>query len=284
MTQSEANASRIVSAAPVTERTGISLTGTIPIFHLQAWAPAWFYSALNWLAKSYVDANNVVQAFNNYLIGSDVDPYSQLGSTRLFFIERVEDVFLLSVAADVNSTAPVSSGARYPTSDAGILAMYNDLAASPIFSAVKYCYIPGRYAPSAFAAEALATIESGYDPSTGIRIIVQGSAVAQVVPLADFVATHNEQIYDEDPQIVPIITALVYDVTQNNSLGATTFALPVYYSRDQLGGTYYVNKFAITTTVNGATINCGQTALFPGGPGSSQRSPRRLHGSSSQIR
>lgn len=118
-----------------------------------------------------------------------------------------------------------------------------------------------------FGVAALPTIESGYDPSTGIRIIVQGSAIAQVVPLADFVATHNEQIYDEDPQIVPIVTALVYDVTQNNTLGATTFALPVYYTRDQISGTYYVNKLATTTTVNAASVNCGQTALFPGGPG-----------------
>jgi hypothetical protein len=267
MAQSEAKASQIVSAAPVTERTGISLTGSIPIYYLQEWAPAWFYSALNWLGKSYIDANNVEQAFNDYLIGSDVDPYAQLGSTRLFFIERDEDVYLLSVAADVNSTAPVSAGTRYPATDAGILAMYNDLAASPIFSAVKYCYIPGRYATSGFAVAAFPALESGYDPSTGIRILVEGSAIAQVVPLADFLATHNEQIYDEDPQIVPIVTALVYDVTQNNTLGATTFALPVYYARDQIGGTYYVNKLATTTTVNGATVNCGQTALFPGGPG-----------------
>jgi hypothetical protein len=265
MAQSEANASRIVSAAPVTERTGISLSGTIPIFHFQEWAPAWFYSALNWLNKSYTDANNITQSFNNYLIGSDADPYAQLGSTRLFVIERLEDVFLLSIAADVNSTAPMSGGARYPTSDAGILSMYNDLAASPVYSAVKHCYIPGRYATSVFGVEG--NIGSGYDPSTGIRIIVQGSAVAQVVPLDDFLTTHNEQIYDEDPQIVPIVTALVYDVTQNNKLGATTFALPVYYTRDQISGTYYVNKLATQTTVNGATVNCGQTALFPSGPG-----------------
>ena len=75
---------------------------------------------------------------------------------------------------------------------------------------------------------------------------------------------------------MPIVTALVYDVTQNNSLGATTFALPMLYSRDQIGGTYYVNKFATTTTVNGATVNCGQTALFPGGPGYSGTSALAL--------
>ncbi len=267
MAQAEANASQIVSAAPVVARTSMTLTGTIPILQLQQWAPAWFYSALNWLGKSYVDANNVGQSFNDYLIGSDVDPYAALGSTRLFLIKRIEDTFLLSIAADVNSSASLSASARYPNTDTCILAMYNALAASPVFASVKYCAVPGRFASSGFAVAALADLESGYDPSTGIRIIVEGSAIAQVVPLADFNARHNEQIYDKDPQIVPIVTALVYDVTQNNSLGATTFALPVLYSRDQISGTYYVNKFATTTGVNGATVNCGQTALFPGGPG-----------------
>src|ERR1035438_8391258 len=264
--QSEAEASQIVSAAPVTERTGISLTGLMPILHLQEWAPAWFYSALNWLGKWYIDANGIEQEFNSTLIGSDVDPYAQLGSTRLFFIER-DDMYQLSIAADVNSSAQASTRTPYPLADAGILAMCEALAASSIFSAVKYCYIPGRYTPPEIGAVALPSLGSGYDPSTGIRIIAQGSAIAQVVPLADFVTTHNEQIYDEDPQIVPIITALVYDVTQNNALGAKTFALPVYYTRDQISGTCYVNKLATTTAVNGATVDCGQTALFPGGPG-----------------
>src|ERR1700678_1875346 len=104
MAQAEANASQIVSAAPVVARTGMTLTGTIPIIQLQQWAPAWFYSALNWLGKSYVDASNVEQVFSSYLAGSDVDPYAQLGSTRLFLIEFNADigVYLLTIAADVN--------------------------------------------------------------------------------------------------------------------------------------------------------------------------------------
>ena len=86
----------------------------------------------------------------------------------------------------MNSTASVSARTRYPNTDAGILAMYNALAASPIFASVKYCAVPGRFVTSSFAVAALANLESGYDPSTGIRIIVEGSAIAQVVPLADF--------------------------------------------------------------------------------------------------
>ena len=265
-TTTSANASQIVSSANVVERTGISLTGTIGIVRLQEWAPAWFYSALNWLGKSYVDANNTEQAFTNYMYGSDVDPYAQLGNTRLFFIALQDDVFVLSIAPNLTSTAQQSTITRYPKSDQGILAMYNALAASPIFGSLKYCYIPGRYASNVFAAEDFG-LSSGYDPATGIRVIVEGSAVAQVVPVEDFLATHNEQIYDPDPQIVPIVTALVYDVTQNNALGATTFALPIYYTRDLINGTYYVNKIATSTTLNGATVNCGQIALFPGGPG-----------------
>lgn len=282
MSNSEAKPTQIVSAAPVTERTGISLTGILSPLHFQQWAPAWFYSALNWLGRSYVDASNNEQEFNNYLIGSDVDPYAQLGSTRLFLIERNGGELLLSVAADVNSTASLSTGTRYAMTDAGILSLYNDLAASSTFSAVKYCYIPARYAPAAFAGEEI-HIESGYDPSTGIRLIVLGSAIAQVVPLGDFTATHNQQVYDEDPQIVPIVTALVYDVTQNNTLGATTFALPVYYSRDQISGTDYVNKLATTTTLNGGSVHCGQTALFPGGPGFDDRFAIALNPTGSAI-
>ena len=34
---------------------------------LQQWAPAWFYSALHWLGKSYYDASNVQQTFNQYV-------------------------------------------------------------------------------------------------------------------------------------------------------------------------------------------------------------------------
>jgi len=83
MVQSAANSSQIVSAAPVVARTGVGMTGTTPIIRLQLWAPAWFCSALNWLRKSYFDANNAAQALSTHLIGSDVDPYMQLGSTRL---------------------------------------------------------------------------------------------------------------------------------------------------------------------------------------------------------
>ena len=264
--QPEVTASQIVSAAPVVEYTGTGLTGKGRLPPIQRWAPAWLYSALNWLGKSYIDANNAQQAFGDYLFGSDVDPYAQLGSTRLFFIQRIETLYRLSIAADVNSTAPISGGTRYPATDAGILQMYEALAASPVFSAIRYCYIPAGYGVSDFAPGGPA-IPGGYDPSTGIRVIVGGSAVAQVVPLGDFTKTHNEQVYDEAPQIVPIVSALVYDVTQNNEVDARTFVLPAYYARDQISGAYYVNKLATTTTVNDATVSCGQTAIFPGGPG-----------------
>jgi hypothetical protein len=268
--QSDSNASQIVSAAPVVEPSSANLTTVIgslghgPV-RLQQWAPAWFYSALYWLGERYVDANGAEQSFSPYLIGSDVDPYQQLGSTRLFVILGSSDGFFLSVAQDVNSTAPLEGPTLYQATDDGILALYNALAASAIFASVKYCYIPGRVATSSFANEE--GIGAGYDPSTGIRVILEGSAVAQIVPLGDFKATQNEQIYDPDPQIVPIASSLVYDVTQNNALGAATFALPVYYARDLVNGTDYVNKFATTTTLNGATVHCGQTAFFPGGPG-----------------
>ena len=50
-----------------------------PRLTLQQWAPAWFYSALNWLGKSYYDASNVQQSFNLYMVGSDVRSLYVLG-------------------------------------------------------------------------------------------------------------------------------------------------------------------------------------------------------------
>ncbi len=114
----------------------------------QSWAPAWFYSALNWLGNSYYDASNVQQSFSLYMAGSDVDPYSRLGSTRLFMIFSTRETFRLTLAADVNSSAPSSGGTTYPNTDEGITQMYTALSASPIFSSVRYCYIPGRLGPN----------------------------------------------------------------------------------------------------------------------------------------
>src|ERR1700722_18066902 len=112
-----------------------------PPQEVQEWAPAWFYSALNWLGQSYYDASNAPQNFSLYMVGSDVDPYAKLGSTRLFMIFYDGDDFRLTLAADANSLAPTSGGSSYPNTDAGIRQMYLDLSASPIFSSVKYCYI-----------------------------------------------------------------------------------------------------------------------------------------------
>ena len=80
--------------------------------------------------------------------------------------------------------------------------------------------------------------------------------------------THNEQVYNDQPVIVPLVTALVYDVTQYNTLNATTFVLPVCYVRDQISpGTFYVSRLRTNATIGGGPVDCGQTAVFPGGPG-----------------
>lgn len=274
----EVNINQIVRPAPqapVLTPLPIFTIGKTPVQGPQEWAPAWFYSALNWLGKSYYDASFVRQSFSTYMVGSDVDPYAKLGSTRLFVISFLRESFWLSLATDVDSDAPLTLGTAYPNTDAGIRQMYVDLSASPIFSSVKFCYIPGRLGSDlganvpGIAATAISTLRSGYDPASGLRVLVLGSAVAQAVPLDDFLKTHNEQIYDEDPLIVPVVSALVYDVTQNNALGATTFGLPVFYSREQVSpGNYYVNKLgAPILNPDGTTANYGQTVLFPGGPG-----------------
>ena len=282
MAKIDSGISQIAVPAPVAaDRT---LNGITSIHRIQQRAPAWFYSAINWLGQSYYDANGTSQSFNAYLIGSDVDPYAQLGATRLFVITRTDNIYRLSFASDTASSAPLNEGARYESTDAGILQMYLDLAASPIFAAVNFAYVPGRlYTGTAVTFAPVTNLESGYDPSTGIRIIALGSAIAQVVPLGDFQQTHNEQIYDEDPAIVPVVTALVYDVRQNNTLGATTFNLPVYYTRDLIAGTTYVNKIAMTATAGGATANCGQTAIFSGGVGYDDAAAESLNLDSTSI-
>jgi hypothetical protein len=247
------------------------------ILRQQIWAPAWFYSALNWLSRTYTDANNAQQSFDPSMYGSDVDPYAQLGSTCLFCItqQRNSVYFTLYLAQDTDSVS-LGAGNTYPNTDDGITAMYTALSASSIFSAVKFCYIPGllgsdinptAYTASAFASAPPSTLQSGYDPATGLRVIAQGSAVSQVVPLDQFQTSHNEQIYDTTPAIVPIASSLVYDVTQFNQLGATQFLVPVFYARDRVQSSYYVNKIGGPITISNQTAQCGQISVYAGGPG-----------------
>ncbi|SPE36931.1 hypothetical protein SBA3_2530003 [Candidatus Sulfopaludibacter sp. SbA3] len=249
----------------------------IPKPRFQQWAPAWFYSALNWLGKSYYDASNVLQMFNSFLAGSDVDPYQNLGATRLFQIVYLRDEFRLTLAADVLSPAPASGGTTYPNTDDGIRDMYLALSASPIFAAVKYCYVPGRIGSDLNPNPSVNNFDSGYDPATGLRSVVLGTAVSQVVPLGDFTKGRNEQIYDDNPAIVPLVTALVYDVTQHNTLGATTFVLPVYYTRDQVTtGSYYVSRLGVKGSLGDASVDYGQAVVYQGGPGYSAASATQL--------
>lgn len=222
------------------------------------WAPAWFYSALNWLGKRYYDANDIHQSFSNVMAGSDVDPYQGLGATRLFLVIRMGAGFRLSIAPTADTVARSSGAITYPGTDEGIREMYMALAASPVFDQARYCYVPGRIGSDLDLdpeVDYSTPLENGYDPATGLRAVVFGSAVSQVVPLDDFIITHNEQIYDQSPTIVPLVTALVYDLTQHNELGATSFTLPTVYTRDRISaGTDYVSRI-------------GQTVVFEGGPG-----------------
>lgn len=234
------------------------------------WAPAWFYSALNWLNKTYYDANSVAQSFNNYMAGSDVDPYAQIGSTRLYLVIRTGESFRLSIAPDAASPASDADGTFYPNTDEGIREMYLALAASPVFANVKYCYVPGRIGADLdppgnerFAAFG-SPLENGYDPATGLRAVVLGSAVSQVVPVDQFIKRHNEQVYNPSPVIVPFVTALVYDLSKHNTMGATTFTLPIFYTRDRIAA----GKDAVS--------KAGQTVAFAGGPGYNDASATAL--------
>ena len=284
--ESENNVVKIVvpisTIAATASTTSASSTATISarspseIFRPwpRAWAPAWFYSALSWLGRTYYDASNTQRSFGIYLAGSDVDPYQKLGSTRLFLIKLLRDEFFLTIAPDAESDAPLDGQGRapYPRTDAGILQMYQDLAASDIFASVTHCYVPGSVDLASNLQAQASGNATGYDPATGLRRILLGSAIAQVVPLGDFTQAHNEQVYDESPDIVPLATSLVYDVTTNNAVGARTFVLPVAYVVDQLAPRQYaVNRFGTTQTPqNGAatpSFDHGQTAVFGGGPG-----------------
>ena len=151
--------------------------------------------------------------------------------TRLFLIQLMRsEFFFLSIAADIDSDAPLSTNNAklYQRTDAGILQMYTDLSASGIFPAVTHCYVPGNVNLATSLAQQLAGKLIGYDPATGLRRILLGSAIAQVVPIGDFATTNNQQIYDPTPSIVPLATSLVYDVTTNNAI-AKAFVLPMAY-------------------------------------------------------
>ncbi len=257
----------------------------------RGWAPAWFYSALSWLGQSYYDASNTQQAFNIFLAGANVDPYRRLGATRLFVIVFERDEFLLSIAPDVDSDAPLTGDSLkiYPRTDAGILGMYTDLAASDIFPFVTHCYVPGKVGFSPKLQEQLASKLVGYDPASGLRRILLGSAIAQVVPVGEFSQTYNEQVYDESPTIVPLATSLVYDVTTNNMIGAKTFVLPTAYVVDQATpGQFAVNRFGGTKKTQQAnqastSVDYGETAVFENGPGYDATKATKLQQSSSSV-
>jgi hypothetical protein len=270
-----------------TLRTPIKIGTPMP----RAWAPAWFYSALSWLGQSYYDASNTQQAFNIVLAGANVDPYRRLGATRLFVIVFEREEFLLSIAPDADSDAPLTGDNLkiYPRTDAGILSMYTDLAASDIFPFVTHCYVPGKVGFSPKQQEQLASKLVGYDPASGLRRILLGSAIAQVVPVGEFSQTYNEQVYDESPTIVPLATSLVYDVTTNNTIGAKTFVLPTAYIVDQANpGQFAVNRFGGTNTTQQAnhapkSVDYGQTAVFDNGPGYDATKATNLQQSSSSV-
>ena len=257
----------------------------------RAWAPAWFYSALSWLGQSYYDAANTQQTFNIFLAGANVDPYRRLGATRLFVIVFERDEFFLSIAPDVDSDAPLTGDSLkiYPRTDAGILSMYTDLAASDIFPFVTHCYVPGKVGFSPKLQEQLASKLVGYDPASGLRRILLGSAIAQVVPVGEFSQTYNQQVYDESPTIVPLATSLVYDVTTNNTIGAKTFVLPTAYVVDQATpGQFAVNRFGGTKTTQQAnqastSVDYGETAVFENGPGYDATKATKLQQSSSSV-
>jgi hypothetical protein len=263
---------QLAGIAAIAETSPVARPGFRPIF--RQWAPAWFYSALCWLGQSYSDASNIERSFGTVLAGANVDPYRQLGATRLFVIQSGRDEFRLTIAVDIDSDAALNSDSTQPyqRTDAGILQMYQDLAASAIFPAVTHAYVAGNVNLVAELQDRLQARTTGYDPACGLRRILLGSAIAQVVPLSDFTQVHNEQVYDPSPAIVPLATSLVYDVTTNNAVGATTFVLPVAYVVDQATlRQFAVNRFGASQSSQAArgvsAFDYGQTAVFTGGPG-----------------
>ncbi len=254
---------QIVLPAPnaSAQRINPSLFGIgLPRFLPQQWAPAWFYSALNWLGKTYYDANNVPQqSFNIYMAGSDVDPYAQIGSTRLFLI-------ILRRRPDSASRSHPTATRRHPEPTAPAIPTPTKASAR-----CTWRWPPARSSPASSSATCPAASESiSIRPLPRFRVTCVEQHPAERLrsrhrpprcwsldrpcrrwcPLDDFIKTHNEQIYNPSPVIVPLVAALVYDLTKYNSLGATTFTLPTFYTRDRVAaGTDYVSKL-------------GQTVLF----------------------
>ena len=69
-------ATATTSATPASPSATVSAQSPGEIFkpRPRQWAPAWFYSALSWLGRSYYDASNTQRSFSIYLAGSNVDP------------------------------------------------------------------------------------------------------------------------------------------------------------------------------------------------------------------
>ncbi len=196
--------------------------------------------------QSHRDAlERAAESFINFLAGANVDPYRQLGQTRLFVIELIRNQFRLFIAPDVDTDAPPSEQNVniYPQTDAGILQMYDDLSASDIFPPLPIAMCPVKVDLASGLEDRL----MGYDPDTGLRRILLGSAMAQAVPAGQFAQVKNKQIYDPAPAIVPLATSLVYDVSTNNEVGAKTLVLLIAYVVDQATpGQSAVNRFGAT--------------------------------------
>ena len=200
-----------------------------------------------------------MQAFAPVLGGSEVDPYGQLGATKLFVIQSTGSGFRLAVAPTPESAAVLTAtSTTYPATDAGIAAMYQALSESDVFASVAFVWVPGavpqRFEPTT-AARLPAAGRDGYDPDSGMRVVNYGSAVAQAVPVQTFLGAGNVQSYDPTPQLVPLALSLVYAVSEHKKLGDMTYPLPAVYTTDLVedGNTYASHFSGVTTASNAMT-------------------------------
>ena len=221
-------------------------------------APAWFHSALAFLGKRFRGADGTVQTFAPVLGGSEVDPYAQLGATKLFVIQSTGTGFRMALAPTPESAAVLTTtSATYPATDAGIASMYRALSESDVFATVGFVWVPGggpqRLGQAAAAYLPAAWGRDGYDPNSGLRVVNYGSAVAQAVPVSTFLGAGNVQSYEPTPQFVPLALSLVYAISDHKALGDMTYQLPAVYTTDLVeDGNTYASHFSGVTTAPSA--------------------------------
>lgn len=242
--------------------TGIDRIISFPPIFLHS-APAWFYSAC-YLA--YNNSRNSNFDTVNVVFGSEIDPFdpqnTNLGNTQLFCLFIQDGTYRLYIAQDRFSAAynPLIKeiSGKFTSGNSPIDTIYRTIAASSIFNCIKFCFV-GTYMPTGIIPSdryLRQLVKPGYYPDSGIKAVVEGMGISQIVPLTYIPGTgsnpgtykynQNAPVYNDDPTITPIVNVVMYPlirasdnadfkqwtVYENTANNTASFMAPIYYSID----------------------------------------------------